>query len=192
MESASDGKSGPRSSSTGAKQRPVSSAKAREDEDDTSDSDSDGLTLKELQNRLRKKREQEPTDRPARGIQNRLRRKRREEDPAETVDVQAGDGMEGSLPTSREPEGDLGAVAQAAKEDREGQLDGRVAPGGRAEEAADSVRHKLECEVYDPSALYCLCRQPHNNRWVVGEGWGQSQGNCQRLRCSLKRVLSWP
>ena len=194
VESASDGKSGPRSSSTGAKQRLASSAQAREgeDEDDTSDSDSDGLTLKELQNRLRKKREQEPADRPTRGIQNRLRRKRREEDPAETVDVQAGDVMEGSLPASREPEGDLGAAAQAVKEDREGRQDGRVAPGGRAEEAADSIRHKPECEVYDPSALYCLCRQPHNNRWVVGDGWGQSQGNCRRLHCSLKRVLSWP
>ena len=67
---------------------------------------------------------------------------------------------------------------KAVKEDREGRQDGRVAPGGRAEEAADSIRHKPECEVYDPSALYCLCRQPHNNRWVVGDGWGQSQGNC--------------
>lgn len=177
VESTSDGKSGPRSGSTGAKERKASSAKARGrgDEDDTSDSDSDGLTLKELQNRLRRKREQEPTDRPPKGVQSRLRKKHREEDPVETMDVEAGDAVEGSLPVPQEPEADLGAASQAAKMDRESQLEGRAAPGGNAEEPGDAVRHKPECEVYDPNALYCLCRQPHNNRWVVG-GWSGCPG----------------
>lgn len=170
MESTSDGNSGPRSGCTGAKERTASSAKARGrgDEIDTSSSHSDGLTLKELQNGLRGKREQEPTDRPPKGIQNRLRKKHREEDPVETVDAEAGDAMEGSRPVPQEPEADLGAASQAAKMDRESQLEGRAAPGGNAEEPGGAVRHKPECEVYDPNALYCLCRQPHNNRWVVG------------------------
>lgn len=161
VESSSDSKSGPKVGPTGSKGRPASSAKTKGDdgEDDTSDSDSDGLTLKELQNRLRRKREQEPADRTLRGVQSRLRKKRREEGPAEAVDVEVADAMESSPPGQQEP-----AAEQAASSDREGKSEGRTASGVKEEDPGSSVKHKPECEVYDPNALYCICRQPHNNR----------------------------
>lgn len=165
VESTSDLK-GPRASSTGEKEPPASADKATvgEDEDDTSDSDSDGLTLKELQNRLRRKREQEPSERPLKGMQDRLRKKRREEDPTETVDVEAGNTVASSPPCKQEPEADRSAAAQAAKDDKEGLLEGKAARDMAEEEPRELGKHKPECEVYDPNALYCICRQPHNNR----------------------------
>lgn len=159
VESASETRSGPKAGSAGGKEHPAASAKAKGHEDDTSDSDSDGLTLKELQNRLRRKREQEPANRPLKGAQSRLRKRRREEAPAAAVGAEAGDSGESSPPGPQEP-----AADQAAKEDREGKVEGKVAQGVRDEEPRGSVRHKPECEVYDPNALYCICRQPHNNR----------------------------
>lgn len=162
-ETASEGsvESGPPAGPAGTRERPtsVSKAKGGADEDDTSDSDSDGLTLKELQNRLRRKREQEPADRPPRGVQSRLRKRRREEDPAEATGAEAGDTTGSPPPGRPEP-----AAEQAAKDDAENTLEGKAARGVPDGAPGGPVRHKPECEVYDPSALYCMCRQPHNNR----------------------------
>lgn len=167
VESTSDSKGGPRASPAGSKERSASSGKAKggDGEDDTSDSDSDGLTLKELQNRLRKKREQEPADRPLRGALSRLRKKRREEDPTESAGMEAAEKVESPPPCPQEP-----AAEQAASDGRERTSEGRAAPGTREEGPRGSGKRTPECEVYDPSALYCMCRQPHNNRWVLGEG----------------------
>lgn len=162
-ETASEGsvESGPPAGPTGARERPASASKAKggADEDDTSDSDSDGLTLKELQNRLRRKREQEPADRPLRGVQSRLRKRRREDDPAEAAGAEAGDTTGSPPPGRPEP-----VAEQVAKDDPENTLEGKAARGVPDGAPGGSVRHKPECEVYDPSALYCMCRQPHNNR----------------------------
>lgn len=146
-------------------------AKARDGEDDTSDSDSDGLTLKELQNRLRRQREQEPPERPLRGTPNRLRKPQREEDPTEAGAVEADSAAEQGLPSQEEPEMAHGEASQVAEEDPESEAEGPVARGA-GEERGAMGRPQPECEMYDPSALYCICRQPHNNRWVdAGLAW---------------------
>ena len=165
VESTSEGKGGPTSGPTGDKDQPAVSVKAKggEDEDDTSDSDSDGLTLKELQNRLRRQREQEAADRP-KSLQSRLRKKRREQDPTQTVDVEAGDATESVLPCKQEPKAEQGTVSQAEKDGGDRELEGKAAQGIEGGDPGDVGRQKPECEAYEPNALYCICRQPHNNR----------------------------
>lgn len=165
VESSSEIRSGPVSDSLG-KEHPASSEKAKggEEEEDTSDSDSDGLTLKELQNRLRRKREQEPVERSLRGSQNRLRKKRREEDSAETGSVQIGSAEQDRPLCKQEPEASQGPVSQSETDDIENQLEGKATQGNTEENPREAGKPKPECEVYDPNALYCICRQPHNNR----------------------------
>ncbi|XP_008563387.1 PREDICTED: death-inducer obliterator 1-like, partial [Galeopterus variegatus] len=163
--STSEMNSGPHSGFLSVQERPPSSGKATggEDKEDTSDNDSDGLTLKELQNRLWRKREQEPPDRPLKGIQNHLRKKHWEENPTETVHVEAGTAVENALPSKQEPETVQRVVSQAVTDDQESQRERTTAQQVKDEESRDSGKPKPECELHDPNTLDRMCLQPRNN-----------------------------
>ncbi|XP_044311461.1 death-inducer obliterator 1 isoform X2 [Varanus komodoensis] len=169
-----------------------------EEEEDTSDSDSDGLTLKELQNRLRKKRvEENPTELTLKELQNRLRKKHQEQNPTETVDVQAGNQIKHEIVVKQEPEHtentEVGDQVIVSKEIAEAiQVKKETKPPGQiSDDIEESAKRKSESEVYDPSTLYCICQQPHNNRFMICcdrcEEW--FHGNCVGISEARGRLL---
>ncbi|XP_008563598.1 PREDICTED: death-inducer obliterator 1-like, partial [Galeopterus variegatus] len=166
----SEMKSGPHSGCLSVQERPASSGKATgsKEKEDTSNNDSDGLTLKELQNHLWRKREQEPPERPLKGIKNHRRKKHREENPTETVHVEAGTTVENALPSKQEPETVQRVVCQAVTDDQESQLERTAAQQFKGEESRDLGKPKPECELHDPNTLDHKCLQPRNNRFMSG------------------------
>lgn len=106
-------------------------------------------------------------------VQNHLRKRNSEQDPAKTGDVTPEKQDESELPVKQEPEtadsteiASQVVVSEEDTEDLEAQEEKPAlgAKGTSDEEPEGQPKSKPESEIYDPNALYCICRQPHNNR----------------------------
>ncbi|XP_030069497.1 death-inducer obliterator 1 isoform X2 [Microcaecilia unicolor] len=123
-------------------------------EEDDDSSDSDGLTLKELQNRLRKRHIEEMT--------------------AETMVVHARQLIKAELPLSTGRESEMctrtasqTVSLQECSENIQVKQEFQIPSESRRNKDEKATKSKPECEVYDPNALYCICQQPHNNRFMI-------------------------
>jgi len=107
-------------------------------------------------------------------MQNRLRKRTSEQDPAETDNVQSDQPVKTELSVKQEPDivdnteiASQVVVSEENTEDLQVQKEIKPAAGAKGiadEEPEELPKSKPESEIYDPNALYCICRQPHNNR----------------------------
>lgn len=113
----------------------------KKEEDDSSDSD--GMTLKEIQNRLRSKRPDTPVTEPS---------------PVQTVPTPQTEGSVRTRSANRAAL--LQQLATIIKQEPQSHDNTEEEKPVRKA----STRIRPEAEIYDPNTLYCICRQPHNNR----------------------------
>lgn len=116
----------------------------KKEEDDSSDSD--GMTLKEIQNRLRSKRPDTPVTEPS---------------PVQTVPTPQTEGSVRTRSANRAAL--LQQLATIIKQEPQSHDNTEEEKPVRKA----STRIRPEAEIYDPNTLYCICRQPHNNRFMI-------------------------
>lgn len=127
-----------------------SKVQVKKEEDDSSDSD--GMTLKELQNKLRSRRSNNSA--------------------GETGNVHAVSpgNTNASETTVRTRSANRAALLQQQTQTtpikQEPHSPERI-QDQKPEKNVPSPKSRPESEIYDPNALYCICRQPHNNRFMI-------------------------
>ncbi|XP_072412266.1 death-inducer obliterator 1-like [Chiloscyllium punctatum] len=152
-------------------------------EDSSTNSDSDELTLKELQNQLRKQRGQEQPDSPQNALKGQEmcteeNQSRKESKSAVTAKAKKKiitpvKKSTKSGPPSKEKESKSPLDVKSESEDDE------------------SSTNQSDNEYNDPDKLYCICRQPHNNRFMICcdrcEEW--FHGDCVGITMARGRLL---
>ncbi|XP_048405714.2 death-inducer obliterator 1-like isoform X2 [Stegostoma tigrinum] len=153
-------------------------------EDSSTNSDSDELTLKELQNQLRKQRGgQEQPDSPQNSFkgqemcaeenQSRKESKSVVTTKAKKKIITPGKKSTKSGPPSKEKESKSQLDVKSESDDDE------------------SSTNQSDNEYNDPDKLYCICRQPHNNRFMICcdrcEEW--FHGDCVGITMARGRLL---
>lgn len=128
---------------------------ANSDEDNSTNSDSDELTLKELQNQLRKRRDQEQSGSPQ--SKQKVQEKSTEENKVKNESK--------SLGTTKTKKQIIIPAKKGAKSEKES-----TSQSGAPSESEDEGSVAQSDNGYnDPDKLYCICRQPHSNRYVDWE-----------------------
>ncbi|NP_001083431.1 uncharacterized protein LOC398922 [Xenopus laevis] len=153
VESTPDAKGDNQCSDSKYKNELTCKTEIKKEEDDSSDSD--GMTLKELQNRLRSKRS-DHSDVASLPTQA-LNTPKSEASSTGEFTVRTRSANRAALlqqptpwsPVKQEPESPPLSEEQ------------------KPEETSISPKTRSETEIYDPNALYCICRQRHNNRFMI-------------------------
>ncbi|XP_038659689.1 death-inducer obliterator 1-like isoform X2 [Scyliorhinus canicula] len=153
------------------------------DEDSSTNSDSDELTLKELQNQLRKRRGQEQPDSPqsVHTVQETCteeNQSRKESKSLVTVKMK----KKIVIPVKK------GTKSGTALKEKESISQSEVK--SETDDDESSV-NQSDNEYNDPDKLYCICRQPHNNRFMICcdrcEEW--FHGDCVGITMARGRLL---
>ncbi|XP_048874440.1 death-inducer obliterator 1-like isoform X2 [Brienomyrus brachyistius] len=127
----------------------------------TDTEDSDELTLKELQDLLKKRKKGETKEAAGPGslvVAYELESKRPEDCVGEPDSVQHAGG--------RVPRG-VTAEAMLTEEGPQSKMGGKPSRWRKRSEEQEEYMEEEESSQSDPDALYCICRQKHNERFMI-------------------------
>eukprot|EP00062_Callorhinchus_milii_P024752 gi/632984995/ref/XP_007909433.1/ PREDICTED: death-inducer obliterator 1 isoform X2 [Callorhinchus milii] len=159
------------------------------DKGSSTNSDSDELTLKELQNQLRKRRVQERCDSPQ--TTQLVQEISSEENQSKKGTKLAGIVKPKKLLSTSVKKGSKSsAVPKDSEQLVKKELKLRTSIKSETEEDESSVSQS-DNDYNDPDKLYCICRQPHNNRFMICcdrcEEW--FHGDCVGITMARGRLL---